>query len=83
MAQVQSLEIPDELYGQIEQLVLESQSVPEKIVELLRRAIEMEFLRQQQQQLLESIRADRWTPHSISYPLEPVAVLREIRGYDD
>ena len=80
MAQVQYLEIPDDLYGQIEELrTLELRSVPEKIVVLLRQAIEVELRRHKQLQILESIRADRWVPDQ---GLDSVSVLREIRGYD-
>ena len=80
MAQVQYLEIPDDLYGQIEELqTLQLRSIPEKIVGLLRQAIEVELRRQKQLQILESIRADRWVSDQC---LDSVSVLREIRGYD-
>jgi hypothetical protein len=82
MPQINTLEIPDELFTQIEGLALsQSRSINEQIVTLLQRALESEMLRQTQRRLLQEIHQTRWTPPETM--ADSVAVLREIRGYDD
>ena len=82
MTQINTLEIPDELYTQIQGMALsQSRSVNEQIVRLLQRALDVEMQRQRQAQVLQDIHQSRWTPPT-SAP-DSVAILREIRGYDE
>lgn len=82
MTQIQKLELPDELYTQIQGIALsQSHSVNEQIVTFLQRALEAEMQRQTQAKVLEEIHHTRWTPP----PTVPdsIALLREIRGYGE
>lgn len=82
MTQLKALEIPDELFTQIQGMALSrSRSINEQIVTLLQQALEGEMQRQTQAKLLQEIHQARWTPPA---PVtDSVAILRDIRGYDD
>ena len=82
MTQINTLEIPDELYTQIQGMALsQSRSVNEQIVTLLQRALDVEWQRQTQARVLQEIQQTRWTPPATAP--DSVAILREIRGYDE
>lgn len=82
MTQINTLEIPDELYTQIQRMALsQSRSISEQIVTLLQRALEVEMQRQTQARVLQEIHQTRWTS-PVTVP-DSVAILREIRGYDE
>jgi hypothetical protein len=82
MTQLNTLEIPDDLYIQIQGLALSaSRSVNEQIVKLLQQALASEALCQTQATLLQEIHQSRWKP-SQTVP-DSVSLLREIRGYDE
>ncbi|NER82179.1 MAG: hypothetical protein F6K42_21985 [Leptolyngbya sp. SIO1D8] len=82
MTQINTLEIPDELYTQIQGMALsQSRSINEQIVTLLQRALQVELQRQTQVRVLQEIHQARWTaPATVP---DSVAILREIRGYDE
>ncbi|MEB3338367.1 MAG: hypothetical protein VKJ46_12950 [Leptolyngbyaceae bacterium] len=82
MTQIKTLEIPDDLYTRIQGMaVSHSLSINDQIVTLLQRALDVEVHRQTQIRVLQEIHQARWTPP----PTVPdsVAILREIRGYDE
>lgn len=82
MTQINILEIPDDLYSQIQGMALsQSRSVNEQIVTLLQQALETEAQRQAQVRVLQDIHQARWTPPATM--ADSVAILRDIRGYDD
>jgi hypothetical protein len=82
MTQLNTLEIPDDLYTQIQGMALsQSRSINEQIVTLLQRALQVELQRQTQARVLQEIHQARWTPPA-TVP-DSVAILREIRGYDE
>jgi hypothetical protein len=82
MTQINTLEIPDDLYTQIQGMALsQSRSINEQIVTLLQRALQVELQRQTQARVLQEIHQARWTPPA-TVP-DSVAILREIRGYDE
>jgi antitoxin FitA len=82
MTQINTLEIPDELYVQIQGMALsQSRSINEQIVTLLQRALKSEMQRQTQARVLQDIHQARWIPPA-AVP-DSVAILREIRGYDE
>jgi hypothetical protein len=82
MTQINTLEIPDELFTQIQGMALsQSRSVNEQIVTLLQHALDSELRRQSQANVLQDIHQARWTPPATAP--DSVAILREIRGYDD
>ncbi len=82
MTQLNTLEIPDDLYIQIQGLASsESRSLNDQIVKLLQQALEAEALRQTQATLLQEIHQSRWkSPQTVP---DSVSLLREIRGYDE
>ncbi|WP_162139129.1 hypothetical protein [Synechococcus sp. PCC 7336] len=82
MTQIKTLEIPDELYSQIQGMAFsQSRSINEQIVSLLQQVLDVEMQQQTQSRLLQEIHRARWTPP----PTVPdsVSILREIRGYDE
>lgn len=82
MTQINTLEIPDKLYTQIQGMALsQSRSINEQIVTLLQRALQVEMQRQTQARVLQEIHQARWTPPATAP--DSVAILREIRGYDE
>lgn len=82
MPQINILEIPEELYTQIQRMALsQSCSINEQIVTLLQRALAAEIQRQTQAKVLQEIQQARWIPPQ-AVP-DSVTVLREIRGYDE
>ncbi|MGC9525063.1 MAG: hypothetical protein ACP5D7_05930 [Limnospira sp.] len=82
MTQLKTIEIPDELFTQIQGMALsQSRSINEQIVTLLQQALEAEIQRQTQARLLQEIHQARWTPPATV--TDSVAILRDIRGYDD
>lgn len=82
MPQINILEIPEELYTQIQRMTLsQSCSINEQIVTLLQRALAAEIQRQTQAKVLQEIQQARWIPPQ-AVP-DSVTVLREIRGYDE
>ncbi|MBA3924332.1 MAG: hypothetical protein H0X31_22565 [Nostocaceae cyanobacterium] len=79
MAQLNTLEIPDALYTQIQGLALsKNRSVNDQVVQLLQLALQGEP--QSQAQILAEIRASQWIPTQ-EIP-DSVTLLRQIRGYD-
>ncbi len=82
MTPINTLELPDELYTQIKGMALsQARSINEQIITLLQRALDSELRRQAQARVLQEIRQARWTPPT-TVP-DSVAILREIRGYDE
>lgn len=82
MTHINTLEIPDELFTRIQGMALaQACSINEQIVALLQQALEAEVQRQTQTQVLQEIHQARWTPPQ-TVP-DSVAILREIRGYDE
>ena len=82
MTQINAIEIPDELFTQIQGMALsQSRSVNEQIVTLLQWALEAEMQHQTQAKVLKEIHQARWTPPQTAP--DSVAILREIRGYDE
>lgn len=82
MTQIKTLEIPDELFTQIQGMAhFQSRSINEQIVTLLQQALEAEMRRQTQASLLQEIHQARWMPPAMM--ADSVSLLREIRGYDD
>lgn len=82
MTELKTIEIPDELFTQIQGMALSrSRSINEQIVTLLQQALEAEMQRQSQAGLLQEIHQARWTPPATM--ADSVAILRDIRGYDD
>jgi hypothetical protein len=82
MTQINTLEIPDELFTQIQGMALDRAcSINEQIVALLQQALAVDMQRQTQTKVLQEIHQARWTP-SQAVP-DSVAILREIRGYDE
>lgn len=82
MKQIQTIELPDELFTQIQDMARsQACSLNEQIVTLLHNALKGELYSQTQAQVLEEIREARWTPPKDTP--DSVAILREIRGYDD
>jgi len=82
MTQINTLDIPDELFTQIQGMAFsQSRSVNEQIVTLLQHALDSELRRQTQANVLQDIRQARWTPPAMAP--DSVAILREIRGYND
>lgn len=82
MTQINRLEIPDELFTQIQGMALsQSRSVNEQIVTLLRHALDSELRQQTQANVRQEIHQARWTPPATAP--DSVVILREIRGYDD
>ena len=82
MAQLQLLDIPDELYHQLQTLASQQDRPLEaEILHLLQKVIVSELVQQKQHQLLQDIQQTRWHPDQ---PVpDTVALLREARGYDD
>lgn len=79
MPQINTLEIPDELYIQIQGMARsQSRSINEQIVTLLQRALAAEIQRQTQSRVLQEIHQARWIPPQ-AVP-GSVTILREIRG---
>lgn len=82
MTQLSALEIPDDLYTQIQGMALsQSRSINEQIVALLKRTLDLETQRQNQAKILQEIHQARWRPPAIAP--DSVALLREIRGDDE
>ncbi len=82
MAQLQLLDIPDELYNQLQTLASrQNRPLDAEIVHLLQKVIVLERVQQEQHQLLQTIQQTRWYPDQV-VP-DSVTLLREIRGYDD
>ena len=82
MTQLSALEIPDDLYTQIQGMALsQSRSINEQIVALLKRALDLETQRQNQAKILQEIHQARWGPPAIAP--DSVTLLRKIRGYDE
>lgn len=82
MTHIDTLEIPDELFNQIQGMALaQACSINEQIVALLQQALEAEVQRQTQTKVLQEIHQARWTPPQTAP--DSVAILREIRGYDE
>lgn len=82
MTQINTLDISDELFTQIQDMALtQACSINQQIVALLQQALTIEAQRQAQTNVLQAIHQARWTPP----PTVPdsVALLREIRGYDE
>ncbi len=82
MAQIQPLDIPDELYHQLELLAsTQNRPLEAEIVYLLEKGIQQETIRQKQSQVLRKVKQNLWQPDK---PVpDSVTLLREIRGYDD
>ena len=82
MAQIQPLNIPDELYHQLELLAsTQNRPLEAEIVYLLEKGIQQETIRQKQSQVLRKVKQNLWKPDE---PVpDSVTLLREIRGYDD
>lgn len=56
MTQINTLEIPDDLYTQIQRMALsQSRSINEQIVTLLQRALQVDLQRQTQARVLQEI----------------------------
>jgi len=79
MTQINTLEIPDDLYTQIQGMALsQSRSINEQIVTLLQRALQVDLWRQTQARVLQEIHQARWTsPATVP---DSVAILRAVRG---
>ena len=82
MAQIQPLNIPDELYHQLELLAsTQNRPLEAEIVYLLEKGIQQETIRQKQSQVLRKIKQNLWKPDE---PVpDSVTLLREIRGSRD
>jgi hypothetical protein len=82
MAQIQPLNIPDELYHQLELLAsTRNRPLEAEIVYLLEKGIQQETIRQRQSQVLRKVKQNLWKPDK---PVpDSVTLLREVRGYDD
>jgi antitoxin FitA len=81
MAQLNTLEIPDALYTQIQGLALsQNRSVNDQVVQLLQLALPAESPSQVQAKILAEIHSSQWTPTQ-EIP-DSVTLLREMRGYD-
>ena len=82
MTQINAIEIPDELFSQIRGMALsQSRSINEQIVTLLQWALASESQHQTQANVIKEIHQSRWTPPQTAP--DSVAILREIRGYDE
>ena len=82
MTQINTLEIPDELFTQIQGMALtQACSINEQIVALLQQALAAEVQRQTQARVLQEIHQARWIPPQTGP--DSVALLREIRGYHE
>jgi predicted transcriptional regulator len=82
MAQLQSIDIPDDLYGQLQTLASQqNRPVEVEVIHLLRQSIQVELSRAAQTQFLTEIKQGCWQSDQ---PIpDSAALLREIRGYDD
>jgi plasmid stability protein len=82
MAQLQPIDIPDELYVQLQMLASQQNRPMEaEVVHLLRQSIQVELSRNAQTEFLTEMKQGCWQPEQ---PIpDSAALLREIRGYDD
>lgn len=82
MTTLSALNIPDDLYVQIQRLAsAQNHSVNDEVIRLLQQALQIEALRQAQFRLIDEIRQTRWaSPQAVP---DSVLLLREIRGYDE
>jgi len=82
MAKINTLEIPDELYTQIQDIaVAQSRPINDEILVLLQLGLRQATDHQPQPSRLQIIGQSQWNPTT---PIpDSVAILREIRGYDE
>ena len=81
MAQLQPIDIPDELYNQLQTLASQqNRSLEAEVVHLLQKSIQVELSCAAQTRFLTEIKQGCWqSEHPIP---DSAALLREVRGYD-
>jgi plasmid stability protein len=82
MAQLQPIDIPDDLYGQLQMLASQQNRPMEaEVVHLLRQSIQVELSRDEQTQFLAKMKQGCWRPEQ---PIpDSATLLRKIRKYND